>query len=91
MKKHWQYIPLAALVVAVVCIAFARYVAETGYIHWIVQLFGVDFGITQLKAHARFYWFGEPHAIPLFGILYFAAFVAVCISIIFTVRHFRLR
>ena len=90
MKKHWQFVPLAALVVAAFCIAFARHIAETGYMHLIIKLFGVDFGFTQVKAHTSFYWFGEQHTIPLYGIMYCSALVAICIAIVFTVRHFRL-
>ena len=91
MKKHWQFIPLAALSIAAICIAFDWHIAETGYMHWIVKLFGQDFGITQVKAHNRFYWFGEPHTIPLYAILFNTALVAIFIAIISTWRHFRLQ
>ena len=91
MNKHWQFVSLAALVVAACCIAFARHIAATGYMHLVVKLFGADFGLTQVKAHTSLMWFGEQHTIPLYGIMYGSAFVAICIAIIFTVRHFRLR
>jgi hypothetical protein len=91
MKKHWQYIPLSALTIAAFCIVCDWHIAETGYMHLTVKLFGLDFGITQVKAHNSFYWFGEPHTIPLYEILFYTALLAICVAIVFTVRHFRLR
>ena len=90
MKTHWQFVPLAALAIAAVCIVFAWHIAESGYMHLIVKMFGVDFGITQLKGTTSFYWFGEQHIFPLYGILYCTALVAICVAIIFAWRHFRL-
>ena len=91
MKKHWQFVPLAALTIAAVCIAFAWHIAGTGYMNLVVKLFGVDFGLTQAKADTSLYWFGERHTIPLYEIMYWSAIVAICIAAIFTLIHFRLR
>jgi hypothetical protein len=91
MKKHWQYVPLAALAIAAVCIAFAWHIAESGYMHLIVKIFGVDFGFTQIKADTSFFWFGEEHRIPLYEILYRTALLAICVAVFFAWRHFRLR
>lgn len=91
MKKHWQYIPLAALAVAGFCLVFDWHIINRGYLHLVVRLFGVDFGIVRAKAHNSLVWFGERHTIPLDWILFCIALLAFGIAIAFTVRHFRLR
>jgi hypothetical protein len=91
MKRHWYILPLIASVVAVSCAVFDAHIINRGYLHWVVRLFGVDFGIVRAKAHNSLIWFGERHTIPLDGILFCTAAVALGIAIAFTVRHFRLR
>ena len=91
MKKRWQYIPLTALAFAAFCFVFDWHIADRGYLHLTFKLFGVDFGITRVKAHNEFYWFGQPHTFPLDEILGFTALAATGVAIFFTIRHFMLR
>ncbi len=88
VKERWHTVPLAAVIIAAFSLAFGWYIGDRGYLNLIVNIFGYDFGITRVKAHNQFFWFGQPHPFPLDAILYATAFVAAVVAIFFTIRHF---